>query len=117
MKLEQGIEMLKIFKNYEADTSILDDFGFYEEREKIIQERKSRRQPSLPSAGGVGVVVGENEHKVASAALPTEFIKNMSKSFAQVVRLDDGSKEAGKASSAPDAITTTVAVVSSGQSN
>lgn len=114
MKLEQGIEMLKIFKNYDADTSILDDFGFYEEREKIIQERKSRRQPSLPSAGGL--VVGENEHKPASAALPTDFVKIMSKSFAQVVRLDDGIKEAGKASSAPDAITTTVPV-SSGQSN
>lgn len=101
--------MLKIFKNYDADTSILDDFGFYEEREKIIQERKARRQPSLPSAG-------ENEHKPASAALPTDFIKNMSKSFAQVVRLDEGSKEASKTSSSPDAITTTIAV-SSGQSN
>lgn len=106
--------MLKIFKNYDADTSILDDFGFYEEREKIIQDRKARRQPSLPSAG---VVVGENEHKpAAAAALPTDFIKNMSKSFAQVVRLDEGSKEAGKASSSLDAITTTAAV-SSGQSN
>lgn len=105
MKLEQGIEMLKIFKNYDAETSILDDFGFYEEREKIIQERKARRQPNLPSAGG-----GENEHKPASAALQTEFIKNMSKSFAQVVRLDEGSK------ASPDATTTTVAV-SSGQSN
>ncbi|KAJ4906567.1 YTH domain protein [Raphanus sativus] len=29
VKLEQGIEMLKIFKNYDAETSILDDFGFY----------------------------------------------------------------------------------------
>ncbi|KAH0943805.1 hypothetical protein HID58_003442 [Brassica napus] len=105
VKLEQGIEMLKIFKNYDAETSILDDFGFYEEREKIIQERKARRQPNLPSAGG-----GENEHKPASAALQTEFIKNMSKSFAQVVRLDEGSK------ASPDATTTTVAV-SSGQSN
>ncbi|KAJ0242431.1 YTH domain-containing protein [Hirschfeldia incana] len=107
VKLEQGIEMLKIFKNYDADTSILDDFGFYEEREKIIQERKARRQPSLPSAGG------ENEHKpAASVALQTDFIKNMSKSFAQVVRLEEGSKESGKASSSPDAITTTVAVSS-----
>lgn len=105
--------MLKIFKNYDADTSILDDFGFYEEREKIIQDRKARRQPSLPSAG---VVAGENEHKPASAALSKDFIKNMSKSFAQVVRLDEGSKEPGKASSSPDAITT-AAAVSSGQSN
>ncbi|KAF3542293.1 hypothetical protein DY000_02004086 [Brassica cretica] len=104
VKLEQGIEMLKIFKNYDAETAILDDFVFYEEREKVIQERKARRQPSLPSA------VRETEYKPASAALMTEFIKNMSKSFAQVVRLEEGSK------ASPDATTTTIAV-SSGQSN
>ncbi|CAN8259541.1 unnamed protein product [Cochlearia groenlandica] len=109
VKLEQGTEMLKIFKNFDADTSILDDFGFYEEREKIIQERKSKRQPSLPSAG--------NELKPASDALSTDFIKNMSKSFAQVVRFDEGNKETGKASSSPDATTTTTIAVSSAQSN
>ncbi|CAF2127400.1 unnamed protein product [Brassica napus] len=43
VKLEQGIEMLKIFKNYGAETSILDDFVFYEEREKVIEKRKTRR--------------------------------------------------------------------------
>lgn len=96
--------MLKIFKSYDAETSILDDFEFYEEREKIIQDRKARRQPSLPS----GVV--ESGDKPSSAALQTDLIKNMSKSFAQVVRLDEGSKESGKTSSSPDATTTTVAV-------
>nr|VDC93534.1 unnamed protein product [Brassica oleracea] len=93
-------EMLKIFKNYGAETSILDDFVFYEEREKVIQERKASRQPSLPSGAG----------EPASAALQSEFIKNMSKSFAQVVRLEEGSK------ASPDATTTTIAV-SSGHSN
>lgn len=44
VKLEQGIEMLKIFKDYEAETSILDDFSFYDEREKSLQERKARQQ-------------------------------------------------------------------------
>lgn len=33
MKLRQGIEMLRIFKEYEAHTSILDDFGYYDELE------------------------------------------------------------------------------------
>ncbi|KAL0900257.1 hypothetical protein Bca101_084218 [Brassica carinata] len=109
VKLEQGIEMLKIFKSYDGDTSILDDFEFYEEREKIIQERKARRQPSLLPSGVV-----ESEDKPSSAAaLQTDLIKNMSKSFAQIVRLD----EAGKTSSSPDATTTTVVTVSSGQSN
>ncbi|KAL0676113.1 hypothetical protein Bca4012_004094 [Brassica carinata] len=97
---EASIEMLKIFKNYGAETSILDDFVFYEEREKVIQERKASRQPSLPSGAG----------EPASAALQSEFIKNMSKSFAQVVRLEEGSK------ASLDATTTTIAV-SFGHSN
>lgn len=95
--------MLKIFKSYDAETSILDDFEFYEEREKIIQERKARRQPSLLPTGVV-----ESEDKPSSvSALQTDLIKNMSKSFAQVVRLDEAG---GKTSSSPDAVTATVVV-------
>lgn len=32
--------MLDIFKNYSAETSILDDFGYYESRQKIILDNK-----------------------------------------------------------------------------
>lgn len=91
VKLEQGIEILNIFKNYETDTSILDDFEFYEDRQKAMQERKARQQASL-------MVVGGNEHKNA-VTLSSDFIKQMSKSYAQVVRPDDCSKDA---SSMPD---------------
>lgn len=85
VKLEQGIEILNIFKNYETDTSILDDFDFYEDRQKAMQERKARQQASL-------MVVGGNEHRNA-VTLSTDFIKQMSKSYAQVVRLDDCGKD------------------------
>ncbi|PAN44591.1 hypothetical protein PAHAL_9G056000 [Panicum hallii] len=44
VKLDQGLQMLKIFKDHVCKTSILDDFGFYDNREKIMQEKKSRRQ-------------------------------------------------------------------------
>lgn len=44
--MEQGIDMLKIFKNYEANSSILDDFEFYEKRQKALQEMKVNRQSS-----------------------------------------------------------------------
>ena len=44
VELDQGLQMLKIFKDHVYKTSILDDFGFYDNHEKIMQEKKSRRQ-------------------------------------------------------------------------
>lgn len=88
VKLEQGIEMLNIFKNYETDTSILDDFEFYEEREKVIQEGKARQQASSPGVG----VAGKNEQR-NQVMLSSDFIDKMSKSFGQVMRLDEDSKD------------------------
>ncbi|KAJ4980521.1 hypothetical protein NE237_031358 [Protea cynaroides] len=42
VKFSQGIEMLNIFKNHSPKTSILDDFGFYESRQKAMQDKRSR---------------------------------------------------------------------------
>ncbi|CAI8587447.1 unnamed protein product [Vicia faba] len=39
----QGIEILNIFKNYGSRTSILDDFDFYESRQKVMQEKRTRQ--------------------------------------------------------------------------
>ena len=36
--------MLKIFKDHDARTCILDDFCFYDDREKALRERKARHQ-------------------------------------------------------------------------
>ena len=80
--------MLNIFKNYGTDMSIPDDFDYYEERQKAMQERKARQQAGLMAVG----VVGDNEH-INVVALSGDFIKQMSKSFTQVVRMDEGSKE------------------------
>lgn len=44
VKLEQGLEMLKIFKEHVSKTSILDDFGFYENRQKLMQEKRAKQQ-------------------------------------------------------------------------
>ncbi|XP_023739605.1 uncharacterized protein LOC111887664 [Lactuca sativa] len=44
VKLEEGNTMLKIFKEHDADTSILDDFNFYDEREKSLQEKRTKEQ-------------------------------------------------------------------------
>jgi hypothetical protein len=42
--LDKGVEMLKIFKDYVSKTSILDDFIFYEGRQKAMQEKRARQQ-------------------------------------------------------------------------
>eukprot|EP00270_Netrium_digitus_P004762 TRINITY_DN16079_c0_g1_i6.p1 TRINITY_DN16079_c0_g1~~TRINITY_DN16079_c0_g1_i6.p1 ORF type:complete len:627 (+),score=109.23 TRINITY_DN16079_c0_g1_i6:117-1997(+) len=44
IEYEQGMEMLNIFKNYAARTSILEDFSFYDGRQRAMQERKERQQ-------------------------------------------------------------------------
>lgn len=36
--------MVKIFKEHASKTCILDDFGFYEARQKTIQEKKAKQQ-------------------------------------------------------------------------
>lgn len=36
--------MIKIFKEHLSKTCILDDFGFYESRQKTIQEKKAKQQ-------------------------------------------------------------------------
>ncbi|XVE94190.1 hypothetical protein REPUB_Repub01dG0260400 [Reevesia pubescens] len=45
--LKQGLEMLNIFKSYSAKTSLLDDFGFYENREKTLNAKKNYKPATL----------------------------------------------------------------------
>ncbi|GAA0180828.1 RNA metabolism protein [Lithospermum erythrorhizon] len=67
VRLEQGLEVLKIYKSYSSQTSILDDFDFYEGRQKVIQEKKScQRQTTMQVGdsnqfGAVSTQSGENE--------------------------------------------------------
>ncbi|XP_022753498.1 uncharacterized protein LOC111301794 isoform X2 [Durio zibethinus] len=44
IKLEQGLKLIKIFKEHSSKTCILDDFEFYEVRQKAIQEKKAKQQ-------------------------------------------------------------------------
>ncbi|KAL3615864.1 hypothetical protein CASFOL_040158 [Castilleja foliolosa] len=44
VKLEQGLKVLKIFKDHTSRQCILDDFDFYEDRQKKIQEKKAKQQ-------------------------------------------------------------------------
>ncbi|KFK44672.1 hypothetical protein AALP_AA1G288700 [Arabis alpina] len=81
--LEQGIEMLNIFKGCEMRSSILDDFTFYEERQRAIQDRKARQRALLETLS------------ISATSLPThppshlhdDFVREMSKSFADGLAL------------------------------
>ena len=75
MKLEQGIEMLKIFKDYDAETSILDDFNFYDEREMTFQEKKARQRVSST--------------KNDSVELADASIKKLSENLGEALQLED----------------------------
>ncbi|XP_050372048.1 YTH domain-containing protein ECT3-like [Argentina anserina] len=39
---KKGLEMLKVFKNHTMKTSLLDDFMYYEDRQKIMQDERGR---------------------------------------------------------------------------
>ncbi|CAG7882484.1 hypothetical protein BRARA_C03469 [Brassica rapa] len=43
VKLEQGLKIVKIFKEHTSKTCILDDFSFYEVRQKTILEKKAKQ--------------------------------------------------------------------------
>lgn len=45
--LKQGVEMLNIFKSYAEKTSLFDDFGFYENREKALMAKRSLKPATL----------------------------------------------------------------------
>lgn len=44
VKVEQGLQVLKIFKDHISKQCILDDFEFYEDRQKRIQDKKAKQQ-------------------------------------------------------------------------
>ncbi|TYH31510.1 hypothetical protein ES288_A01G178200v1 [Gossypium darwinii] len=89
VEFEQGIEMINIFKNYESHSSILDDFYFYEERQKAMQERKARQLTSLVASDDL---VCEASNLVS---LPNDIVKKMSKSFAEVLLLNENEQAGG----------------------
>ncbi|KAK1390335.1 YTH domain-containing protein [Heracleum sosnowskyi] len=42
IRYKKGMEMLKIFKHHTSTTSLLDDFMYYENRQKLLKQEKSR---------------------------------------------------------------------------
>ncbi|PUZ42756.1 hypothetical protein GQ55_9G608000 [Panicum hallii var. hallii] len=68
--LEQGLQMLKIFKEHVSKTSILDDFAFYESRQKLMQDKRAKQQQIQKqvwdSRAPISVTTGEQQQEVAN---------------------------------------------------
>ncbi|XP_057451493.1 YTH domain-containing protein ECT4-like isoform X2 [Lotus japonicus] len=79
----QGVEMLNIFKNYAARTSILDDFEFYESRQKVMQEKKIRQ--SIPHTNAQHI----DDITNALGSVDLSAVKNMEEEPKLVEKVND----------------------------
>eukprot|EP00494_Astrolonche_serrata_P029162 UN29429 len=69
INLEQGIQMLKIFKEHVSKTSILEDFAFYENRQKLMQEKRIKQQQiqkQVWDSRAPNPVAGEKQQELAN---------------------------------------------------
>ncbi|KAM1924866.1 hypothetical protein ACFX13_032213 [Malus domestica] len=83
VNLKQGIELLKIFNDFDARTSIIDDFEFYDERENSLKERKVKQEASSTTD--------------ASDSVAVDSVKEISNSLDQALQLKgSSSKEVAK---------------------
>ncbi|KAJ8766338.1 hypothetical protein K2173_022397 [Erythroxylum novogranatense] len=100
----QGLEMLKIFKNYPLKTSLLDDFMYYETRQKIMQEEKGRL--ILKSFGApLSAAVLDPNHKITCPELhPNRDEKSMKHSDSNLLKETESciNKQASSSIDAPD---------------
>ncbi|KAI3823157.1 hypothetical protein L1987_04589 [Smallanthus sonchifolius] len=75
VKLEQGLQVIKIFKDHSSKQCILDDFEFYEERQKRIQEKKAKQQLQKHAWEEKPSVVEKNKEEIITPALVKKEVK------------------------------------------
>ncbi|XP_022754373.1 uncharacterized protein LOC111302799 isoform X2 [Durio zibethinus] len=77
IKFEQGLKLIKIFKEHSSKSCILDDFEFYEVRQKAIQEKKAKQQ--LQKQVGEGKPVDEKKDVVNGSQKCMEVVSDLIK--------------------------------------
>ncbi|KAI4317340.1 hypothetical protein L6164_025214 [Bauhinia variegata] len=102
--LEPGLKMIKIFKEYTSRTCILDDFGFYETRQKTILEKKAKQQ--FPKQVWEGKPADEKielngEVKNQKSDVTSDFLKE--RNLAEQVKEDNKLSENGSVAKTGDA--------------
>lgn len=110
VKLDHGLQMLTIFKNHEAETTILEDFDFYEQREKALQENRRQQQPGST----------EPQRPADTKALG-DLMAHISDTFAKAVQLKEtensGNKLRAEGATPADNASTATAKVEEGKAN
>ncbi|XP_042430000.1 YTH domain-containing protein ECT4-like isoform X2 [Zingiber officinale] len=66
VKLEQGLQLLKLFTEHVSKTSILDDFVFYETRQKVMLEKRPKQQQLQKVVDGKPVIFDEKDKDSAN---------------------------------------------------
>ncbi|MCO5599057.1 hypothetical protein L7F22_053156 [Adiantum nelumboides] len=100
----QGLEMLKIFKFFPTRTSLLDDFAFYDGRQRVLQERKSRqqlrqqvvkqiRERASEKASTVGDATLDSGKESGSSLKPLERVNNGAAAVPYLVKENGGCAE------------------------
>jgi hypothetical protein len=77
--------MLAIFKNHEAETSILEDFEFYEQREKAMLDDRQQQKQQCSKTG-----------KQVQTSAPVDIVIGISDAFAEAVQLEETSDKENK---------------------
>lgn len=83
VKLEQGNQMIKIFKSHENKTSIVDDFMFYEKRERGLLQKNAYKfqevsRQVLDEKKAKSEVKNEVTHNAESSELASSSVKHES---------------------------------------
>ncbi|KAJ8512933.1 hypothetical protein OPV22_003367 [Ensete ventricosum] len=89
VKLDQGLQLLKLFKEHASKTCILDDFDFYETRQKVMQEKRTKQQQLQKKfMDGKPVEFGEKDKDASNgkpgSQKPLEVVTVLKKESAQV---------------------------------
>ncbi|PAN40021.1 hypothetical protein PAHAL_7G285100 [Panicum hallii] len=79
VKLELGVQMLAIFKNHDAKTTILEDFDFYEQQEKAMLDNRQQLKVQCADA---------KTQKLVEASVAVGIVTQISDTFAQAVQLE-----------------------------
>uniref|UniRef100_A0A0E0DI27 YTH domain-containing family protein n=1 Tax=Oryza meridionalis TaxID=40149 RepID=A0A0E0DI27_9ORYZ len=87
VRLDHGLQMLTIFKNHEVKTTILEDFDFYEQREKAMLDIRQRQKQQHTDS--------EVQKPMVEAKEPVDLMNQISATFARAVQLGEtkGSRE------------------------